>query len=51
MPNVITSFIKRREEAVGNPVDSARHRRDGYFDDQDQWHDAEDDDDADRDLS
>lgn len=43
MVNVITSFMRRREVAVGHSADTARHRRDGYFDEHDQWHDADED--------
>lgn len=41
MPNVVTPF-SRRHHATAQQSTTAhpRHRRDGYFDEQDQWHDS-----------
>lgn len=42
MPNVITTFARRRNAAHRQAkADAARHRRDGWFDEADNWHDAE----------
>jgi hypothetical protein len=40
MPNVVTSFTRRRNTTPRQSTSTPRHRRDGYFDEQDQWHDA-----------
>lgn len=39
MPNVIP-FRKRRRNQEAT-ADQPRHRREGHFDEQDNWHDAE----------
>lgn len=44
MPNVITTFVRRRNASHSQhqaKADAARHRRDGWFDEADNWHDAE----------
>jgi len=41
MSNVVTSFARKLKSGRHDPVDEARHRRDGFFDDSDVWHDAE----------
>ncbi|WP_157439492.1 hypothetical protein [Aeromicrobium sp. Root344] len=41
MPNVVTPFARRRDSARPS-VAAPRHRRDGYFDEHDQWHDSSD---------
>ena len=40
MPNVVTPFSRKRHATVQPTVPHPRHRRDGYFDEQDQWHDS-----------
>lgn len=40
MASVVTPFLRKRHANQPRTVDP-RHRRDGYFDEQDQWHDAE----------
>ncbi|NRQ51108.1 hypothetical protein [Aeromicrobium stalagmiti] len=40
MPNVVTPFMRKKKHGTIDPAD-ARHRRDGWFDEQDNWHDAE----------
>jgi hypothetical protein len=40
MPNVVTSFTRKRDTTARQSTTHPRHRRDGYFDEQDQWHDA-----------
>lgn len=49
MQNVITSFTRRRNAARrGKHGDhDGRHRRDGWFDEADNWHDAENESSAD----
>jgi uncharacterized protein YukE len=37
MPNVVIPFLSKRDTAAKA---APRHRRDGFFDEQDQWHDA-----------
>ena len=41
MPNVIP--FRKRNRSTPPTVGEARHRRDGHFDEQDIWHDAESD--------
>lgn len=40
MGNVVTPFLRKRHGKQPSQADP-RHRRDGYFDEQDHWHDAE----------
>lgn len=40
MPNVVTPFSRKRKAAIQHPTPHPRHRREGYFDDRDQWHDS-----------
>lgn len=40
MPNVVTPFLRKKKNASTDPA-QARHRRDGWFDENDTWHDAE----------
>jgi hypothetical protein len=40
MPNVVTPFTRERDTPAEPPSTPPRHRRDGYFDDSDQWHDS-----------
>ena len=41
MPNVVTPFSRRRNTSAHRSGDQhPRHRRDGYFDEHDQWHDS-----------
>lgn len=40
MPNVVTPFSRKRHAHVKSATPHPRHRRDGYFDEQDQWHDS-----------
>ncbi|MEV7395751.1 hypothetical protein [Aeromicrobium sp. NPDC092404] len=40
MPNVVTPFTRKRQAVAAAPAVAPRHRRDGWFDDKDQWHDA-----------
>ena len=40
MPNVVTPFMRKKKQHSIDPAE-ARHRRDGWFDDQDNWHDSE----------
>jgi hypothetical protein len=41
MSNVITSFTRKLKSTRDGSTAAARHRRDGWFDDADNWHDAE----------
>jgi len=41
MSNVVTSFARKLKSTRTDPVGAARHRRDGFFDESDAWHDAE----------
>ena len=41
MPNVVTPFSRKRHRSAHKSKNThPRHRRDGYFDEQDQWHDS-----------
>ncbi len=40
MPNVVTPFSRKHNTTARQSTPQPRHRRDGYFDDKDQWHDA-----------
>jgi hypothetical protein len=40
MPNVVTPFL-RRHHKTRSTTDAPRHRREGFFDEHDEWHDAE----------
>ncbi len=40
MAHVVTPFARLRKKQDETPS-AARHRRDGWFDEQDNWHDAE----------
>ncbi len=40
MANVVTPFLRKRH-ANQQSSTHPRHRRDGYFDEHDQWHDTE----------
>ncbi|WP_332667310.1 hypothetical protein [Aeromicrobium sp.] len=41
MPNVVTPFSRKRHTTAQQSTTAhPRHRRDGYFDEQDQWHDS-----------
>jgi hypothetical protein len=40
MSNVVTSFT-RKLTSRNQPAVDPRHRRDGFFDEADTWHDAE----------
>jgi hypothetical protein len=40
MPNVVTPFSRKRHTPAQQATSQPRHRRDGYFDDEDQWHDS-----------
>ena len=40
MPNVVTPFSRKRHTATHKATSPPRHRRDGYFDEHDQWHDS-----------
>lgn len=40
MPNVVTPFSRKRHADSQKATPHPRHRRDGYFDEQDQWHDS-----------
>jgi hypothetical protein len=40
MAHVVIPFRKRRSKAQDEPA-APRHRRDGWFDEQDVWHAAE----------
>ena len=40
MPHVITSFTRKRDAQKREAATPVRHRRDGYFDEHDHWHDA-----------
>lgn len=41
MPNVVTSLARKLRTSRTDPLADARHRRDGWFDDANIWHDAE----------
>jgi hypothetical protein len=41
MSNVVTSITRKLRSAKDGAVVQARHRRDGFFDDNDVWHDAD----------
>jgi hypothetical protein len=41
MPNVVTSLARKLRTARSRQDAQARHRRDGWFDESDTWHDAE----------
>lgn len=43
MSKVIDSLARLRHHQSKNRDDHARHRRDGWFDESDNWHDAESD--------
>lgn len=43
MSSVVTPFLRKRGTSSPTDPAAARHRRDGHFDDQDVWHDAESD--------
>jgi hypothetical protein len=38
--NDIVSLFRRRDSSSEKFTAAPRHRREGFFDDQDQWHDA-----------
>ena len=40
MRNVVTPLSRKRNPDAQRPSQHPRHRRDGYFDEQDQWHDS-----------
>jgi hypothetical protein len=40
MNNVVTPFLRKRSTSSSDPA-AARHRREGWFDEQDVWHEAE----------
>jgi hypothetical protein len=40
MPNVVTSLSRKRRTTAEPTGPAPRHRRDGYFDEQDHWHDS-----------
>lgn len=40
MPNVVTPFT-RRNKPQSKTSSAPRHRREGWFDDQDQWHESD----------
>jgi hypothetical protein len=40
MPNVVTPFSRKRHAVANQPNPHPRHRREGYFDDKDHWHDS-----------
>ncbi|WP_159085817.1 hypothetical protein [Aeromicrobium chenweiae] len=40
MPNVVTPFLRKKKHPTTDPTEP-RHRREGWFDEQDNWHDAE----------
>jgi len=40
MPNVVTPFSRKHNTTARQSTSTPRHRRDGYFDEQDQWHDS-----------
>lgn len=40
MPNVVTPFSRKRHADSQKATPHPRHRRDGYFDEHDQWHDS-----------
>jgi hypothetical protein len=41
MSNVVTSITRKLKLAKDGSAVQGRHRRDGFFDEQDAWHDAE----------
>jgi len=41
MSNVVTSFARKLTSSRQDPATQARHRRDGWFDESDAWHDAD----------
>lgn len=41
MNNVVTPFLRKRSKSFSSDPAAARHRREGWFDEQDVWHDAE----------
>ena len=40
MPNVVTPFTRRKKSKTQTET-APRHRREGWFDDQDLWHDSD----------
>lgn len=40
MPKVVTPFSRRHDTTTPQANPHPRHRRDGYFDEHDQWHDS-----------
>lgn len=41
MPNVVTSLARKMRTGRNDHADHGRHRRDGWFDEANMWHDAE----------
>lgn len=41
MPNVVTSLARKLRTGHNDHSAGGRHRRDGWFDETDTWHDAE----------
>lgn len=42
MPNVVTSLARKLRTARNDHTADARHRRDGWFDESNVWHDGSD---------
>jgi hypothetical protein len=42
MPDVVTPFNRKQATQTAPAETGPRHRRDGYFDDHDRWHEAAD---------
>jgi hypothetical protein len=40
MRNVVTPLSRKHNRTAEHTKTHPRHRRDGYFDEQDQWHDS-----------
>lgn len=40
MRSVVTPFSRKHNRSAEHPDPHPRHRRDGYFDEQDEWHDS-----------
>lgn len=40
MPKVVTPFNRKHHTTAQQANPTPRHRRDGYFDEQDEWHDS-----------
>lgn len=41
MPNVVTSLARKLRTGRNDHASDGRHRRDGWFDEANIWHDAE----------